>query len=95
MTSLPGKLKWVDESGWMLSIFLSSLMTVNYPQVVLAFGYRMYNWFADVMKIQTKVCYTVNRGYNQPPVESCEGIFIYPNSCLLNPPYNSPYNYFA
>ena len=39
----------------------------------MAAGYRFYIWGANKLEIQTKVCYQVNRGYNQPPVESCEG----------------------
>ena len=42
-------------------------------QVFLGFSFRMYDWITTSMKIHTKTCYTVNRGYNQPPVESCEG----------------------
>lgn len=42
-------------------------------QVVLGFAFRMYDWLTANLNIQTKTCYTVNRGYNLPPVESCEG----------------------
>lgn len=45
-----------------------------YPEVFLGFSFRMYDWITTSMKIHTKTCYTVNRGYNQPPVESCEGM---------------------
>ncbi|XP_028391769.1 probable C-mannosyltransferase DPY19L1 [Dendronephthya gigantea] len=55
-----------------------------YPEVLLAAGYRLYIWVANTFEIQTKVCYQVNRGYNLPPVESCEGMgelsffYVYP-----------------
>lgn len=42
-------------------------------QVVLGFAFRMYDWLTTSLNIHTKTCYTVNRGYNQPPVQSCEG----------------------
>ena len=42
-------------------------------QVVLGFAFRMYDWLTTSFNIHTKTCYTVNRGYNQPPVQSCEG----------------------
>ena len=42
-------------------------------QVVLGFAFRMYVWLTTSLNIHTKTCYTVNRGYNQPPVQSCEG----------------------
>lgn len=45
-----------------------------YPEVVLGFAFRMYDWLTASFNIHTKTCYTVNRGYNQPPVQSCEGI---------------------
>ena len=42
-------------------------------QVLLGLGFRVYDQVTSLFNIQTKVCYTVNRGYNQPPVQSCEG----------------------
>ncbi|XP_068670453.1 protein C-mannosyl-transferase DPY19L1-like [Montipora foliosa] len=45
-----------------------------YPEVVLGFAFRMYDWLTTSMDIHTKTCYTVNRGYNLPPVQSCEGM---------------------
>lgn len=45
-----------------------------YPEVVLGFAFRMYVWLTTSLNIHTKTCYTVNRGYNQPPVQSCEGM---------------------
>ncbi|KAJ7375496.1 hypothetical protein OS493_002270 [Desmophyllum pertusum] len=45
-----------------------------YPEVVLGFGFRMYVWLTTSLNIHTKTCYTVNRGYNLPPVQSCEGM---------------------
>ena len=41
--------------------------------MLLGLGFRVYTQAADFLNIQTKICYTVNRGYNQPPVQSCEG----------------------
>ena len=55
-----------------------------YPEVLLAAGYRFYIWVANKLEIQTKMCYQVNRGYDLPPVESCEGMgepsffYVYP-----------------
>lgn len=45
-------------------------------QVVLGFAFRVYVWLTTSLNIDTKMCYTVNRGYNQPPVQSCEGKHI-------------------
>ncbi|KAL9967638.1 hypothetical protein ACROYT_G025913 [Oculina patagonica] len=45
-----------------------------YPEVVLGFAFRVYVWLTTSLNIHTKTCYTVNRGYNQPPVQSCEGM---------------------
>lgn len=45
-----------------------------YPEVVLGFSFRVYDWLTTSMNIHTKTCYTVNRGYNLPPVQSCEGM---------------------
>lgn len=55
-----------------------------YPEVILGAGYRFYTWIANMFDIQTKICYQVKRGYNQPPVQSCEGMgelsyfYVYP-----------------
>ena len=46
-----------------------------YFQVVLGFAFRIFDWISENYNIKTKTCYTVNRGYNLPPVESCEGQF--------------------
>ena len=43
---------------------------------MLGFAFRMYVWLTTSLNIHTKMCYTVNRGYNQPPVQSCEGKLI-------------------
>lgn len=45
-----------------------------YPEVVLGFAFRVYDWVTRSRNIHTKTCYTVNRGYNLPPVQSCEGM---------------------
>jgi len=55
-----------------------------YPEVVLGFAFRIFDWISENYNINTKTCYTVNRGYNLPPVESCEGMgdlaffYVYP-----------------
>ena len=35
--------------------------------------YRMYTGFADVMGFTTKKCYSINRGKDRSPVDSCVG----------------------
>ncbi|XP_074140407.1 putative C-mannosyltransferase DPY19L2 isoform X2 [Sminthopsis crassicaudata] len=43
-----------------------------YPEVILAFWYRLYTGTMDLIGIQTKVCWNVSRGQGLNPVESCE-----------------------
>ncbi|XP_070566148.1 LOW QUALITY PROTEIN: protein C-mannosyl-transferase DPY19L1-like [Ptychodera flava] len=45
-----------------------------WPEVVLAAGFRVYDAVTKALKIQTKYCYTVNRGKDLPPVPNCEGM---------------------
>ncbi|XP_035828642.1 probable C-mannosyltransferase DPY19L1 isoform X2 [Aplysia californica] len=45
-----------------------------YPEVILGFAYRFYVTVSDLMGHQTKSCWTVNRGENLSPVQSCEGL---------------------
>ncbi|ESO05865.1 hypothetical protein HELRODRAFT_105874 [Helobdella robusta] len=45
-----------------------------YPEVLLGAMYRIYEWLAKMLKYQTMVCYSVNRGKNLSPVQSCEGL---------------------
>ncbi|EDO33159.1 predicted protein [Nematostella vectensis] len=45
-----------------------------YPEVILAGKFRIFEWLASKFEYQTKTCYTVNRGYGLPPVQSCEGL---------------------
>uniref|UniRef100_A0A7N4PRX5 Dpy-19 like C-mannosyltransferase 1 n=1 Tax=Sarcophilus harrisii TaxID=9305 RepID=A0A7N4PRX5_SARHA len=45
-----------------------------YPEVILAFWYRLYTGTMDLIGIQTKVCWNVSRGQGLNPVESCEGL---------------------
>ncbi|XP_074658691.1 protein C-mannosyl-transferase DPY19L1-like [Tubulanus polymorphus] len=44
-----------------------------YPEVVLGIGFRIYDSITGSLGIKTKECFTVNRGGNLPPVQSCEG----------------------
>ncbi|PFX26958.1 putative C-mannosyltransferase DPY19L1 [Stylophora pistillata] len=53
---------------------LQGQTTTQRAMVVLGFAFRMYDSFTTSFNIHTKTCYTVNRGYNQPPVQSCEGM---------------------
>ncbi|KAG8442743.1 hypothetical protein GDO86_011519 [Hymenochirus boettgeri] len=45
-----------------------------YPEVILASWYRIYVETMDFLGYKTKLCWTVNRGNNLSPVESCEGL---------------------
>ncbi|KAK3740891.1 hypothetical protein QZH41_013409, partial [Actinostola sp. cb2023] len=45
-----------------------------YPEVILGFMFRSYESIASYLNYQSKVCYTVNRGFGLPPVQSCEGL---------------------
>ncbi|OXB83206.1 UNVERIFIED_CONTAM: hypothetical protein H355_001958 [Colinus virginianus] len=55
-------------------LVINTLQRFNlYPEVVLASWYRMYTAVMDFLGISTKTCWTVNRGTDLTPVESCEG----------------------
>ncbi|XP_069816454.1 protein C-mannosyl-transferase DPY19L1 [Dendropsophus ebraccatus] len=45
-----------------------------YPEVILASLFRIYTATMSVVGIETKLCWTVNRGNDLSPVESCEGL---------------------
>ncbi|XP_072454960.1 protein C-mannosyl-transferase DPY19L1-like [Notamacropus eugenii] len=45
-----------------------------YPEVIIAFCYRLYTGTMDLVGFQTKVCWNVSRGQGLNPVESCEGL---------------------
>ncbi|XP_074055016.1 protein C-mannosyl-transferase DPY19L1-like isoform X2 [Macrotis lagotis] len=45
-----------------------------YPEVIIAFWYRLYTGISDLSGIQTKVCWNVSRGQGLNSVESCEGL---------------------
>ncbi|XP_075442786.1 protein C-mannosyl-transferase DPY19L1 isoform X2 [Ascaphus truei] len=45
-----------------------------YPEVIVASWYRIYTVTMEAIGIQTKTCWTVNRGGGLSPVESCEGL---------------------
>ncbi|XP_027719468.1 probable C-mannosyltransferase DPY19L2 [Vombatus ursinus] len=45
-----------------------------YPEVIIAFWYRLYIGTMDLTGIRTKVCWNVSRGQELHPVESCEGL---------------------
>ncbi|XP_029445629.1 probable C-mannosyltransferase DPY19L1 isoform X2 [Rhinatrema bivittatum] len=56
-------------------LVINTLKRFNlYPEVILAIWYRMYKSTMDVFGIQTKICWTVNRGDGLSAVESCEGL---------------------
>ncbi|KAM4029211.1 protein C-mannosyl-transferase DPY19L1 isoform 2-T2 [Anomaloglossus baeobatrachus] len=45
-----------------------------YPEVILAGLFRIYTRTMSAFGIETKICWTVNRGNDLSPVESCEGL---------------------
>ncbi|KAK0418436.1 hypothetical protein QR680_013555 [Steinernema hermaphroditum] len=45
-----------------------------YPEVILGAAYRVFKKVSESFKWRNEICYQVNRGYNLPPVNSCEGI---------------------
>ncbi|XP_043364686.1 probable C-mannosyltransferase DPY19L1 isoform X3 [Dermochelys coriacea] len=56
-------------------LVINTLKRFNlYPEVVLASWYRIYTGIMDFIGLQTKTCWTVNRGEGLSPVESCEGL---------------------
>uniref|UniRef100_A0A674J670 Dpy-19 like C-mannosyltransferase 1 n=1 Tax=Terrapene triunguis TaxID=2587831 RepID=A0A674J670_9SAUR len=56
-------------------LVINTLKRFNlYPEVVLASWYRIYTGVMDFIGLQTKTCWTVNRGERLSPVESCEGL---------------------
>uniref|UniRef100_A0A669P8V6 Dpy-19 like C-mannosyltransferase 1 n=1 Tax=Phasianus colchicus TaxID=9054 RepID=A0A669P8V6_PHACC len=55
-------------------LVINTLQRFNlYPEVVLASWYRIYTAVMDFLGVPTKMCWTVNRGKDLSPVESCEG----------------------
>eukprot|EP00076_Gallus_gallus_P037773 XP_025003311.1 probable C-mannosyltransferase DPY19L1 isoform X2 [Gallus gallus] len=55
-------------------LVINTLQRFNlYPEVVLASWYRIYTTVMDFLGVPTKMCWTVNRGKDLSPVESCEG----------------------
>nr|XP_025040939.1 probable C-mannosyltransferase DPY19L1 isoform X3 [Pelodiscus sinensis] len=56
-------------------LVINTLKRFNlYPEVVLASWYRIYTGIMGFIGLQTKTCWTVNRGEGLSPVESCEGL---------------------
>uniref|UniRef100_A0A8C1QWZ3 Dpy-19-like 1, like (H. sapiens) n=1 Tax=Cyprinus carpio TaxID=7962 RepID=A0A8C1QWZ3_CYPCA len=56
-------------------LVINTLKRFNlYPEVVLASWYRAYTSTMDFFGIPTKMCWTINRGEDLDPVESCEGL---------------------
>ncbi|XP_057294056.1 probable C-mannosyltransferase DPY19L1 [Hydractinia symbiolongicarpus] len=55
-----------------------------YPEVVLGAFYRIYHSFANIFEMETKKCYSINRGQGLSPVQSCVGMgdiahfYVYP-----------------
>ncbi|MCJ8745354.1 hypothetical protein PDJAM_G00129370 [Pangasius djambal] len=56
-------------------LVINTLKRFNlYPEVVLASWYRVYSTTMEFFRIPTKMCWTINRGEDLDPVESCEGM---------------------
>ncbi|KAG7318084.1 hypothetical protein KOW79_019119 [Hemibagrus wyckioides] len=56
-------------------LVINTLKRFNlYPEVVLASWYRLYSSTMEIFRIPTKMCWTINRGEDLDPVESCEGM---------------------
>ncbi|XP_060756509.1 dpy-19-like 1, like isoform X2 [Neoarius graeffei] len=56
-------------------LVINTLKRFNlYPEVVLASWYRVYSATMEFFRIPTKMCWTINRGEDLDPVESCEGM---------------------
>ncbi|GAA6073377.1 dpy-19-like 1, like, partial [Tachysurus ichikawai] len=54
-------------------LVINTLKRFNlYPEVVLASWYRVYSTTMEFFRIPTKMCWTINRGEDLDPVESCE-----------------------
>ncbi|OCT99930.1 probable C-mannosyltransferase DPY19L1 [Xenopus laevis] len=54
---------------------INTLQRFNlYPEMILASWYRIYTKTMDYLGYKTKLCWTVNRGDDLSPVESCEGL---------------------
>ena len=55
---------------------INALQRFNlYPEVFVGGLFRLFHLvFTDTLGFKTKVCWTVNRGQEFPPVESCEGV---------------------
>ncbi|KAM3928896.1 protein C-mannosyl-transferase DPY19L1 [Leptodactylus fuscus] len=45
-----------------------------YPEVILAGLFRIFTTTMSTVGFETKICWTVNRGNDLSPVESCEGL---------------------
>eukprot|EP00079_Xenopus_tropicalis_P038934 XP_017952705.1 PREDICTED: probable C-mannosyltransferase DPY19L1 [Xenopus tropicalis] len=53
---------------------INTLQRFNlYPEMILASWFRVYTQTMDYLGYKTKLCWTVNRGDELSPVESCEG----------------------
>ncbi|XP_062842123.1 dpy-19-like 1, like isoform X2 [Trichomycterus rosablanca] len=56
-------------------LVINTLKRFNlYPEVVLASWYRVYSSSMEFFRTPTKTCWTINRGEDLDPVESCEGL---------------------
>ncbi|KAM5157170.1 protein C-mannosyl-transferase DPY19L1 [Mantella aurantiaca] len=54
---------------------INTLQRFNlYPEVILASWFRIYTATMKLVGIETKICWTVNRGDDLSPVDSCEGL---------------------
>uniref|UniRef100_A0ACB8FTV1 Uncharacterized protein n=1 Tax=Sphaerodactylus townsendi TaxID=933632 RepID=A0ACB8FTV1_9SAUR len=72
---LKGLLMIMNDNRTEYPLVINTLKRFNlYPEVVLAFWYRMYTGIMNVLGIATKSCWFVNRGEGVSLVESCEGL---------------------
>lgn len=54
---------------------INTLQRFNlYPEIVLGFGYRIFQRFAKFFAIEMETCWKINRGDNLAPVNSCVGM---------------------
>lgn len=52
---------------------LASLPLPPWPQVVLAMMYRSYSFLLSLFGSTGVECFTIQRGYDQPPITACNG----------------------